>query len=65
MAFSNGRFCRAKIAAQINDSKSGVNGFMKAFGKAEKASFPFPAGITNNGIFTLVYGGSDCYFYRW
>lgn len=49
----------AEIAAQINASKSGVNGFLKAFEKADKVSFPLPAGITNDGIFALVYGENE------
>ena len=50
----------AEIASQLNASKSGVNGFLKAFEEAEEISFPLPPGITNEGIFTLVYGEREC-----
>ena len=39
-----------EIADQIGASKSGVNGFLKAFEKAEGISYPLPPGITNEGI---------------
>ena len=46
------------IAAQIGASKSGVGGFLQAFEKAEGISFPLPSGITNEGIYQLVYPNS-------
>ena len=46
------------IAAQIGASKSGVGGFLQAFEKAEGISFPLPPGITNEGIYQLVYPNS-------
>ena len=45
----------AEIAASLNVSKSGVNGFLQAFKRAEGISFPLPPGITNDGIYELVY----------
>ena len=43
------------IADQTGASKSGVNGFLKAFERAEGISYPLPPGITNEGIEALVY----------
>ena len=43
------------IADQIGASKSGVNGFLKAFEQAKGISYPLPPGITNEGIEALVY----------
>ena len=43
------------IADQIGASKSGVNGFLKAFKQAKGISYPLPPGITNEGIEALVY----------
>jgi len=43
------------IAEALNVSKSGVNGFLQAFKKSEDISFPLPPGITNDGIYSLVY----------
>ena len=48
----------AEIARQTNASKSGVNGFLKAFNESERISFPLPDGITNYAIHELVYGHS-------
>jgi transposase len=47
-----------KIAEMLGVSKSGINGFLSAFEKCEKLSFPLPEGITNYGIAELVYGKS-------
>ena len=44
-----------EIAEQIGASKSGVNGFLKAFEQAKGISYPLPPGITNEGIEALVY----------
>ncbi len=46
----------SEIARQLGCSKSGVNDFLRAFGKCEKISFPLPEGITNEKICELVYG---------
>ena len=44
-----------QIAEQTGASRSGVSGFLQAFDRAEGISFPLPAGITNEGIESLVY----------
>ena len=46
----------AEIARQLGVSKSGVNDFLKAFNACKDLSFPLPDGITNYGIYHLVYG---------
>lgn len=46
----------AEIARQLSISKSGVNDFLKAFEACEDLSFLLPEGITNYGIYHLVYG---------
>lgn len=45
-----------EIAKQIGASKSGINGFLKAFEECDAISYPLPNGITNYGIAELVYG---------
>ena len=53
----------SEIARQACDSKSGVNGFLRAFKKCEDLQYPLPTGITNYGIAMKVYGsvsGSGC-----
>ena len=45
-----------EIAATLGVSKSGVNGFLNAFKRCEDLEYPLPQGITNYGIFELVYG---------
>ena len=44
------------IADQLSCSKSGVYDFLNAFEKSDRISFPLPEGITNYGIYELVYG---------
>ena len=46
----------SEIARQLGVSKSGVNDFLRAFGRCESLSYPLPPGITNYGIAELVYG---------
>ena len=47
----------SEIARHLeNASKTGVNDFLRAFRKSENISFPLPEGITNYGIYQLVYG---------
>ena len=47
----------SEIARRIdNASKTGVNDFLRAFERSERISFPLPEGITNYGIYQLVYG---------
>lgn len=46
----------AEIARQLGVSKSGVNDFLKAFSECKVLSYPLPEGITNYGIYHLVYG---------
>ena len=46
----------SEIARKLEASKSGVNDFLRAFKACEKLSFPLPEGITNYGIYELVYG---------
>ena len=45
-----------EIAEQSQAGKSGVYDFLKAFEKCDRISFPLPEGITNYGIYELVYG---------
>lgn len=45
----------ADIATQLKCSKSGVYDFLSAFEKSD-LSYPLPEGITNYGIYELVYG---------
>lgn len=45
-----------EIADQLGCSKSGVYDFLSAFDKSERISYPLPEGITNYGIYELVYG---------
>ena len=47
-----------EIAADMGVSKSGVNGFIRAFEACDKLKFPLPEGMTNYGISELVYGVS-------
>ena len=44
-----------EIAAVLGVSKSGVNGFLSAFDKCDTLHYPLPPGITNYGIYELVY----------
>ena len=47
----------SEIARRIdNASKTGVNDFLRAFERSEHITFPLPEGITNYGIYQLVYG---------
>ena len=47
----------SEIARRLdNASKTGVNDFLRAFERCDELSFPLPEGITNYGIFQLVYG---------
>lgn len=46
------------IAEQLGCSKSGVNGFLRAFRECKDISFPLPEGITNYAIAGIVYGKS-------
>ena len=59
----------AEIASQLNASKSGVNGFLKAFKEAEEISFPLPPGITNEGILDFFSRMASLilvfYLYKW
>ena len=45
-----------EIADVLGISKSGVYDFLTAFEKCDKLSYPLPEGITNYGIYELVYG---------
>ena len=45
-----------EIAKQTKSGKSGVYDFLRAFEKCDKLSYPLPEGITNYGIYELVYG---------
>ena len=47
-----------EIASALGVSKSGVNDFLNAFKRCEAISYPLPEGITNYGIYELVYGAS-------
>jgi len=49
----------AEIADELNVSKSGVNGFLQAFNRSSEIAFPLPAGITNDGIYALVYSDPE------
>lgn len=46
----------SSIAGLAGVSVSGVNDFLRAFEKCDKLSYPLPEGITNYGIYELVYG---------
>ena len=45
-----------EIASTFGASKSGVNDFLRAFDNCETIRYPLPEGITNYGIYELVYG---------
>lgn len=45
-----------EIAKKLGVSKSGVNGFLKAFKECKKIGYPLPEGITNYGIAECVFG---------
>jgi len=45
-----------EIASTLGASKSGVNDFLRAFDNCETIQYPLPEGITNYGIYELVYG---------
>jgi len=53
-----------EIAQRLGSaSKTGVNDFLRAFKKCESLAYPLPEGITNYGIYLIVYGhnpGSNC-----
>lgn len=44
------------IAKVLGISKSGVNDFLKAFGKCEALNYPLPPGTTNMAVYDAVYG---------
>lgn len=46
----------SEIARQLGVSKSGINGFLKAFKSCDLISYPLPEGITNYAIADCVYG---------
>ena len=46
----------SEIAEQMGASKSGVNDFLRAFESCDALGYPLPEGITNVGIYELVYG---------
>ena len=48
-----------ELAGQGLGSRSGINGFLRAFEASEKIGYPLPEGITNYGIAELVYGSVD------
>lgn len=45
-----------ELAREFHASKSGINGFLRAFEACKELSYPLPEGITNEGIHELVYG---------
>ena len=53
-----------EIADQTQAGKAGVYDFLWAFDKCDKPSYPLPEGITNYGIYEIVYdhatGNNTC-----
>ena len=56
LAHYGGGMSGSELAELNLGSKSGINDFLKAFEECEKIDYPLPEGITNYGIYELVYG---------
>lgn len=46
----------SEIARQADASKTGINDFLRAFRECGSLQYPLPPGITNYGIYEIVYG---------